>query len=93
MAPLATDQGLFWLLAVLHLAGLASMFLSRLPQSQQVHLFFQHTFLACLVTVGVATLMTILAERDCWVWSGTTFSLMAVGATFDFGVTARAPEF
>jgi hypothetical protein len=89
MAPL--DSGLvFWLLAALHLLGLASMFLSRLPLSHRRHGLCQHLFLACLVFVGLATIGTICFQHNGWVWSGTTFSLMAVGATVELGNAARA---
>jgi hypothetical protein len=80
----------FWLLAALHVFGLVSMFLSRLPHSHRVHAIFQHLFLGCLIVVGLATMVTICVQSNCWVWSGTTFSLMAVGATADLGPAARA---
>ena len=85
------DPGIvFWLLAALHLVGLTSMFLSRLPHSQRVHSLCQNVFLLSLVFVGAATMFTICVQSNCWVWSGTTFSLMAVGATADLGQAARA---
>ena len=88
MAPL--DPGLvFWLLAALHIVGLGSMLLTRMPHSQRGHTLCQHLFLACLVFVGMATIFTICVQSHCWVWSGTTFSLMAVGATAELG-SARA---
>jgi hypothetical protein len=88
------DPGLvFWLLAGLHVIGLASMFLSRLPRSHRIHGLCQHLFLACLVVVGMATMFTICVQSDCWVWSGTTFSVMAVGATLELGQAARASGF
>jgi hypothetical protein len=84
------DPGLvFWLLAVLHFVGLTSMFLSRLPHSHRMQAFSQHIFLTSLVIVGVATFVTICVQSTCWVWTGTTFSIMAVGATADLGTAAR----
>ena len=80
----------FWLLAGLHLFGLASMFLARLPRSHRVHAIFQHLFVVSLIFIGLATMVTICVQSNCWVWSGTTFSLMAVGATADLG-PARPP--
>jgi len=91
---LPADPGLlFWLLAALHFVGLTSMFLSRLPHSHRVQAYCQPVFLLCLVFVGVATFITICCQSNCWVWSGTTFSLMAVGATADLGQAARASGF
>lgn len=88
---MAADPGLvFWLLTALHLVGLGSMLLARLPRTHRVQLLSQHVFLLMLVFVGLATFVTICIQHDCWVWSGTTFSLMAVGATADLGQAARA---
>ena len=89
MAP--PDPALvFWLLAALHLFGLAYMFLTKLPRSHCGHSWFQHLFVASLLFVGAATIFTICVQNNCWVYSGTTFSLMAVGATIDLGQATRA---
>jgi hypothetical protein len=94
MASVPADPGLvFWLLAALHVVGLSSMFLARLPHASRRQALFQHLFVACLVVVGAATMFTICVQSNCWVWSGTTFSLMAVGATADLGQAARPPGF
>jgi len=90
----AADPGLiFWLLAPLHVVGLVSVLLTRLPRSHRVHGLCHHGFLACLFIVAGATMVTILAQSHWWVWSGTTFSIMAVGATAEWGQAARAPGF
>jgi hypothetical protein len=89
MSP-ADPALIFWSLTLLHLVGLGSMLLARLPHSHRVHALSQPVFLVCLVFVGVATFVTICVQSNCWVWSGTTFSLMAVGATADLGQAARA---
>ena len=87
----AADPGLlFWLFATLHLAGLASMFLARLPHAKRGHALAQLVFFTCLVVVGMATMFTIVAQHHAWVWSGTTFSVMAVGGTLELS-PARAP--
>jgi hypothetical protein len=82
----AADPGLlFWSLAALHIAGLMSMLFARLPRSHRIHALCHHGFFACLLFVGVVTMLTILTRSNWWVWSGTTFSIMAVGATADLG--------
>jgi hypothetical protein len=92
---LAADSALgFWLLAGLHLVGVASIFLARLPRaSRRQEELFQRLFLACLVAVGLVTMFTIVAQHSFWVWSGTTFSAMAVGATLDLGSAPRTTGF
>ena len=76
---------LFWSLAFLHIAGLISMFFARLPREHRLHALCHHGFFACLLFVAVVTLITIVTRSNWWVWSGTTFSLMAVGATAELG--------
>jgi hypothetical protein len=86
---LAADPALlFWSLAAIHIAGLVSMLLARLPRSHRAHTLCHNGFFACLLFVGVVTMLTILTRSNWWVWSGTTFSLMAVGATADLGRAA-----
>jgi hypothetical protein len=90
----AADPGLlFWLLALVHVAGLASMMLARLPRSHRIHALCHRGFIACLFFVAAATLFTILTRNNWWVWSGTTFSIMAVGATAEWGQAAEAAGF
>ena len=90
----AADPGLlFWLLAALHVTGLATMFFARLPRSHRLHTICHHGFFACLMIVAAATLFTIVTRSNWWVWSGTTFSLMAVGATAELGRAAQATGF
>jgi hypothetical protein len=79
----AADPALFGFLSVVHVAGLVSVFMTRVPGSHRRHALCQHGFLACLVFVGLATLGTIVVQSQWWVWSGTTFALMAIGATTD----------
>jgi hypothetical protein len=87
----AADPGLlFWMAAVLHVVGLASTFLARLPQSQRGCTLCHGGFLACLVCVAAATFLAILVRSDWWVWSGTVFSIMAVGGTADLGAATAA---
>ena len=88
--PLADESLLFWMAAALHLAGLASTFLGRLPRSPRGLALCHCGFLACLLCVAGATLLTIIARSDWWVWSGATFSIMAVGGTAELGASAPA---
>jgi len=81
--PAAGPGLLFWTLVLLHLVGLASVFLTRLPQSHRIQGLCHQAFIACLVFVGFVTIGTICFQSNFWVWSGTTFSLMALGATAD----------
>jgi hypothetical protein len=91
--PLADPGLLFWLLAPLHVLGLVSVLLTRRPWSNRVHALCHHGFFACLFIVAGATMLTILAQSHWWVWSGTTFSIMAVGATAEWGRAVQTPEF
>jgi hypothetical protein len=86
----ADPELLFWSVAFLHLLGLASVLLARLPRSQRGLALCHSGYLACLVIVAVATLMTIVARSEWWVWSGTVFSVMAVAGTADLRQLAPA---
>ena len=93
-AALAADPGLiFWLLAALHVLGLISVLLTRLPLCHRVHALCHHGFVLFLVLVAGATLLTIVTRNGWWVWSGTTFSIMAVGATAEWGRAVHATGF
>jgi hypothetical protein len=89
----ASPAVVFWVLFALHAAGLASMFLARVQRLKRGHALCHSGFLACLLFVAAATLFTIVTRSDWWVWSGTVFSVMAVGATADLGPAARASGF
>ena len=55
---LAADPALlFWSLAFIHIAGLVSMLLARVPRSHRVHALCHHGFFACLLFIGVVTLL------------------------------------
>src|SRR5438094_6537831 len=49
---LAADPALlFWSLAFIHIAGLVSMLLARLPRSHRVYALCHHGFFACLLFI------------------------------------------
>lgn len=83
----AADPAFFWITLALQLTGLASIFLARLERSTHHH-YCQAFFVVCLVGMGLATCTAIGMNHGCWAWCGTTFSIMAVGATFDVGGSA-----
>jgi hypothetical protein len=90
----AADPGLlFWLLAPLHVLGLVTVLLTRLPQSSRVHALCHHGFFACLFIVAGATICTIVSQSNWWVWSGTTFTLMAVASTAGWGRAIQPAAF
>jgi hypothetical protein len=89
----ASPALVFWFLVAVHAAGLASLFLARAHRLKVGRAFCQSGFFACLLFVAAATLFTIITQNDLWVWSGTVFSVMAVGATVDLGPAARASGF
>jgi len=90
----AADPGLlFWLFAPLHVLGLISVLLTRLPRASRVHALCHHSYFAFLFIVAGATMFTILTRSPWWVWSGTTFSVMCVGATAEWGRRIPGPVF
>ncbi len=88
------DPLLFWGTLALQLIGLGSVVLARLPcRCPLQSTFCRLTFFACLFGVAVATMIAIEAHSGSWAWCATTFSLMAVGATFDLRNSVPATGF
>jgi hypothetical protein len=89
-----TDPVMFWSMVALQLVGLASVVLARLRcQCPFKSTVCRVLFFGCLLGVAVATMFAIQAGSGSWAWSGTTFSLMAVGATLDMRGTMPATGF
>ena len=93
MPLLADPIVFFWCVLVLQVVGLASMLLARLPHTTLLHNCCRHLFVACLIVVGLATIYAMGSQTSTWAWCGTTFSLMAVGGTIDFGNATRIAGF
>ena len=88
------DPMLFWSTLALQLVGLASVVLARLPcQCPLKSTCCRALFFSCLLGVAVATMFAIQANSGSWAWCGTTFSLMAVGATLDMRSTVPVTGF
>ncbi|WP_254512478.1 hypothetical protein [Anatilimnocola floriformis] len=75
---------LFWGTLALQLIGLASVVIARLPcRCPLKSTACRVLFVACLLSLAVATMVAIHAQNGAWAWCGTTFSLMAVGVSVD----------
>lgn len=69
---------------VLQVVGLGSMFLMRCHErGESLSQWHQRIFLVLLVSVGAATAYCLGCGHSGWLSCGTTFSIMAVGATID----------
>lgn len=79
------DPMVFWAMVTLQLIGLASILLARFQQSCTKQGYCRGFFVVCLMVLGFATIYSIGAQSSYWAWCGTTFSLMAVGGTFEGG--------
>ena len=82
-----------WGIWVLQFLGLASVVLARLPKAGLTQSICRTCFFSCLAFVAVATMLAIGCRSECWIYCGTTFSLMAVGATLDFSGPLEATGF
>jgi hypothetical protein len=87
------DPLLFWGVLALQIIGVASVVFARLPRQCPIQACCRTLFVGCLVFVGMATMAAISVQSGCWAWCGITFSIMAVGATFDRGVPVRATAY
>lgn len=78
------DPLLFWCTLALQLVGLASVVIARLPcRCPLKSTACRVLFLACLLSLAIATMAAIHMGNGVWAWCGTTFSLMAVGVSVD----------
>ncbi len=87
------DPFVFWIVMFVQFLGLASVVLARLPRPSRAHDYCRGIYLGCLVVLGMATMVAIGSGSGYWAWCGTTFSLMAVGGTFDIGASLPASGF
>ena len=73
--PQVADQFVFfWIMLVLQVVGLASMFLARMPHRTLLHIFCRQLFVACLIIVGLATIYAMGSQTSTWAWCGTTLA-------------------
>jgi hypothetical protein len=91
--PLLADPVFLWSMLAIQMVGLASMVLARMPHTSSVHAICRVLFLGCLVLVGLTTVYAMGCHSSCWAWSGTIFSIMAVGATADLGPAVHVSGF
>jgi cadmium resistance protein CadD (predicted permease) len=87
------DPLVFWAAAIVQMLGLASVLFARLPRRTKSHEYARGIYLGCLVVLGLATMVAIGSGSGYWAWCGTTFSLMAVGGTFDQGPSFQPDAF
>jgi len=71
-----------WGLGAILVLGLLSAWMTRLSEGSR---FWHRSFFVCLLFVGLATIASSELGAACWISSGTTFSLMVLTATCDFG--------
>jgi hypothetical protein len=93
MPQVADPIVFFWSVLALQMVGLASMLLARMPHPTLLHNCCRRLFIACLIIVGLATIYAMGSQTSSWAWYGTTFSLLAVGGTIDFGTAPRIAGF
>jgi hypothetical protein len=70
--------------------GLGSAWLARRSEGSSLQSRFQQFFVVSLLLVGAATILAMGLGPCSWLASGTTFSLMVLGATCDFHRDAEA---
>lgn len=88
-----SDHLFFWVMLSIQVLGVISAILSRMSAAHlQGTKWCRNIFLGCLVVLGLATMYAIGIQSGHWAYCGTTFSLMAVGGTWEAG-TLRATGF
>jgi hypothetical protein len=78
-----------WGLVAIQIAGLISAWLARLSEGSRGQGHFQIAFFACMVLVGLGTIVSLSLPPGRWLFSGATLSLMVLAAVWDFGGLAH----
>jgi hypothetical protein len=88
-----TSLPLLYLVGAIQLVGLASVAFARLCEGSACQSSGQRVFFACLALVGAVAMFSVFLGPGFWLSSGTTFSLMVLGATCDFSRSRRLASF
>ncbi len=73
----------FWLLVAVQMLGVASACLVRVCENSHCLAFFQWSFFACLVLVGLSTGVALLIGPGVWLACAASLAAMVLTATFD----------
>ena len=79
----------FWFMAAVPIVGLLSLALTRVGEHTTASLPCRCVFFACLLLVGLATMLSVASGLGHWTIGGATLSLMVVGSTLDLRTDAR----
>ena len=79
----------FWLMAAIPIVGLFSLALTRVGENTTASSPCRYVFFACLLLVGLATMLSVASGMGHWTIGGATLSLMVVGSTLDLRTDAR----
>ena len=79
----------FWLMTTVQIAGLFSLALTRVGEHTTASLPCRRIFFACLLLVGLATMLSVASRTGHWTMGGATLSLMVVGSTLDLRSDVR----
>lgn len=74
----------FWGLLVMQVLGVFSVVFARLCERSQAQNCCQRLFFVSAILLGAGTLFALALGSGWWISSGTTLSLMGLGATLDF---------
>lgn len=81
------ELSIFTCAVLVQMLGIASVFFARCCERSRAQNSSQRCFYCCLCLVGCAALGAVLLGNGYWLSCGTTLALMAVGVTFDRGVS------
>ena len=79
------DTAFFFSFALIQLFGVFGLIASRLGEKCGRHSLGQGTVFAAMFVVASSIIVALLVGSGGWAISGTTLSLMVIGATLDCG--------
>ena len=78
-----------WACVAAQILGLVSAWCARLSEGSTRQTPCQWVFFACLILVGIATMLALRLGAGTWLTSGGTLSLMVLTVTCDFNRAGR----
>ena len=91
--PTVTDALILWTVVAIQVTSAISVIGSRLSERTWAKVLFQRSFFACLLAVGLATMVAIYFGKGTWLPGAATLGLLSVGGTLDLSYGRRSPAF
>lgn len=81
-----------WISATIQTLGLLCLVAARISERSRHHAVYFGLFVACLMLVGMTTMLFLRCGSGLGIYSGFTLGAMIVGSTCDFGAARSSAD-